>query len=247
MYGCFIGMFVCVLCACSVCRIHNASDFLVLEWQTVESCHISDVNQTRSYRRATSALNLCTISPALAWGFIICMWACTYCHIHSLILCSFSTSHYLYGLNIVWRFWGWINDENLLEHFRVFSFIMNFMYTVSALSKGFVKLNVFWGWNFQWTARHGDYIWYTFIWFVQSMYFGCTAKLEEKLKALSQFLILHFVLSMIFLRQGLYSPACPAIIWRSSWPQTHKYPPASVSGVLGLKVSTTMIWIIMKF
>lgn len=64
------------------------------------------------------------------------------------------------------------------------------------------------------------------------------------LKALLQFLILHFVLIMIFLRQGLYSLD---LIWRSDLSQTHTNPPASVSEVLRLKVSTTVIGIIRKF
>ena len=48
-----------------------------------------------------------------------------------------------------------------------------------------------------------------------------------------------------FWRQGLYSTAY--VLCRSGWPWSPRYPPASVSGMLWLKVNTTMHGISIKF
>lgn len=76
------------------------------------------------------------------------------------------------------------------------------------------------------------------------MYFGCKAKLEDKFKGFVTIFDTTFCPYYDFLRQGLYSLD---LIWRSDLSQTHTNPPASVSEVLRLKVSTTVIGIIRKF
>lgn len=132
----------------------------------------------------------------------------------------------------------------------MFSFMNFLLCLLSQYSeKGLSNLNVFGGRNFKWPAGHGGlYIVFFFIWFVRSIYFGCKAKLEDKFKGFVTIFDTTFCPYYdFFLRQGLYSPACLDLIWRSDLSQTHTNPPASVSEEQRLKVSTTMIEIIRKF